>query len=71
MLKLNAKSANAKTVQYYDENGRKPVYVLQLNAFKAFDRVSYSRLFNVLLDKNVCPIALLHVLKSELLCEME
>ena len=27
----------------------------QLNAAKAFDRVSYSRLFNVLLDNNVCP----------------
>ena len=31
------------------------VYVLQLDASKTFDRVSYSRLFNVLLDKNVCP----------------
>ena len=64
-----------ETVQYYDENGRQPVYVLQLNASKAFDRVSYSRLFNVLLDNNVCPyiVRLLGdiVLKSELLCEME
>ena len=42
---------------------------------KAFDRVSYSRLFNVLLDNSVCPyiVRLLGdiVLKSELLCEME
>ena len=38
-----------ETVQYYDESCRQPVYVLQL------DRVSYSRLFNVLLDNNVCP----------------
>ena len=30
-----------ETVQYYDENGRQPVYVLQLDASKAFDRVSY------------------------------
>ena len=39
-----------ETVQYYDENGR------QLDASKAFDRVSYynSRLFNVLLDKMLC-----------------
>ena len=34
-------------VQYYDENGRQPVYVLELDASKAFDRVSDSRLFNV------------------------
>ena len=31
-----------ETVQYYDENGRQLVYVLQLDACKAFDRVSYS-----------------------------
>ena len=53
-----------ETVQYYDENGRQPVYVLQLDASKAFDRVSYSRLFNVLLDKNVCPYI------ARLLCYM-
>ena len=29
-----------ETVQYYDDYGRQPVYVLQLDAFKAFDRVS-------------------------------
>ena len=61
-----------ETVQYYDENGRQPVYVLQLDATKAFDKVSYSRLCNVLLDKKCLSIhrktALLHVLKSELLC---
>ena len=44
-----------ETVQYYDENGRQPVYVLQLDASKAFNRVSYSKLFIVLLDKIVCP----------------
>ena len=44
-----------ETVQYYDENGRQPGYILQLDVSKAFDRVSYSRLFNVLLDNNVCP----------------
>ena len=44
-----------ETVQYYDENSRQHVYVLQLDASKAFDRVSYRRLFNVLFDKNVCP----------------
>ena len=43
-----------ETIQYYDENGRQPLYVLFLDARKAFDRVCYSELFNILLD-NVCP----------------
>ena len=44
-----------ETIQYYDENGRQAVCVLFLGASKAFDRVRYSELFNILLDKNVCP----------------
>ena len=40
-----------ETIQYYDENGRQPFYVLFLDASKAFDRVCYSELFNILLDK--------------------
>ena len=40
-----------ETIQYYDENGRQAVYVLFLDASKAFDR----ELFNILLDKKVCP----------------
>ena len=44
-----------ETIQYYDENGRQAVYVLFLDASKAFDRVCYSELFNILLDKKVCP----------------
>ena len=43
------------TVQCYDENGRQTDYILQLHASKAFDRVCYSMLFNVLLNNNVCP----------------
>ena len=44
-----------ETIQYYDENGRQAVYVLFLDASKAFDRVCYIELFNILLDKKVCP----------------
>ena len=44
-----------ETIQYYDENGGQPLYVLFLDASKAFDRVCYSELFNILLDKKVCP----------------
>ena len=39
----------------YDENGRQAVYVLFLDASKAFDRVCYSELFNILIEKKVCP----------------
>ena len=50
-----------ETVQYYDENGRQPVYVLQLDVSINFDRVSHIRLFNVLLDENVCPYIVRHL----------
>ena len=44
-----------ETIQYYDENRRQPFYVLFLDASRAFDRVCYSELFNILLDRKVCP----------------
>ena len=53
-----------ETIQNYDENGRQTVYVLFLDASKEFDRVCYSALFNILLDKKVCP----HIV--QLLCYM-
>ena len=37
-----------ETVQYYTENGAKPVYVLLLDASKAFDKVAFNVLFNEL-----------------------
>ena len=44
-----------ETIQYYTENGSNPVYLLLLDATKAFDKVSYKVSFDVLLDKKVCP----------------
>ena len=41
-------------VQYYTENGGKPVYVLLLDASKAFDKVAFNVLFNELRNKSMC-----------------
>ena len=37
------------------ENGAKPVYVLLLDASKAFDKVACNVLFNELRDRSLCP----------------
>ena len=44
-----------ETIQYYLERNAQSVYLVLLDASKAFDRVSYDRLFNVLLEINMCP----------------
>ena len=44
-----------ETIQYYTENGGKRVYVLLLDATKAFDKVSFKILFDLLLDKKCMP----------------
>ena len=44
-----------ETIQYYIENGGQAVYLLLLDASKAFDKVSYEKLFELLLVRNVCP----------------
>ena len=47
----------AETISYY-RTRRSNVYMLSLNATKAFDRVQYSKLFNKLIDKEICPISI-------------
>ena len=44
-----------ETIQYYRTRGSN-VYMLLLDATKAFDRVKYSKLFNLLLDRQICPL---------------
>ena len=44
-----------ETVQYYTEYGAKPVYVLLIDASKAFDKVAFNVLFNELCDRSLCP----------------
>ena len=44
-----------ETISYYMNNDSQ-VYVLFLDASKAFDRINYIKLFNKLIDKKMCPI---------------
>ena len=43
-----------ETIQYYTEKGGRAVYLLLLDASKSFDKVSYEKLFELLLARNVC-----------------
>ena len=44
-----------ETVHYYAENDGKSVYVLLLDASKAFDKVAFNVLFNKLRALYMCP----------------
>ena len=48
-------TALTETIEYY-VNRKTPVYVLLIDASKAFDRVSYIKLFNILQAHGVCPL---------------
>ena len=45
----------AETIQYYKSNGSN-VFMLSLDATKAFDLVQYSKLFKLLIERNICPL---------------
>ena len=59
-----------ETIRYYYSNGAKPVYLLLLDASKAFDKVSFYTLFNMLLDLKMCPhtVKLLHYMYTNQSC---
>ena len=44
-----------ETVQYHTEYSARPVYVVILDASKAFDKVAFNVLFNELRNRAVCP----------------
>ena len=62
-----------ETVQYYTENDARPVYVLLLDASKAFDKVAFIVLLNELPDRVVCPriIKLLYVMYTNQSCNVK
>ena len=62
-----------ETIQYYTKNRGSPVYLLLLDATKAYDKVSFKVLFDVLLDKNVCPriVNLLYYMYTNQLCHVK
>ena len=56
----------SETIQYYRTKGSN-VYVLSLDATKAFDKVRYSKLFEKLIERNVCPLIIRWLLNMYLL----
>ena len=64
-----------ETTLYYTENGGRAVYLLLLDASKAIDEVSYEKLFELLLARNVCPkivkTIVLYVYTSKVSCQVE
>ena len=61
-----------ETIQYYTEKGGRAVYLLLLDASKAFDKVSYEKLFELLLERNVCPkmVKLLYYMYTHQKCHV-
>ena len=62
-----------ETIQYYIENRGQAVYLLLLDASKAFDKVSYEKLFELLLARNVCPkiVKLLYYMYTHQKCHVK
>ena len=53
----------AETISYYRTRGSN-VYMVSLDATKAFDRVQYSKLFNKLIKRDICPLIIRFLLNS-------
>ena len=45
----------SETIQYYRSHGSN-VYMLSLDCTKAFDLVQHTKLFNIMIDRSICPL---------------
>ena len=52
---FKSKAMMVETIQYYLEKGDNSVCLLLLDASKAFVKISFEMLFELLLKRNVCP----------------
>ena len=52
-----------ETVNYFQQN-KSDVYVLLLDATKAFDKVNYVKLFNLLMDRGMNPLLIKYEIKQ-------
>lgn len=55
-----------RTIQYYYQTRGSNEYMLLLDAIKAFDGVKYSKLFNLFIERNICPLIVRLVLNMYL-----
>ena len=51
-----------QTIEYYRNNGSN-VYVLFLDCTKAFDKIKHNKMFDILVEKKVCPL-ILRIIKN-------
>ena len=56
----------AETISYYRSRGSN-VYMLSIDASKAFDRVQYSEMFDILIAKDICPLIIRFILNFYLI----
>ena len=56
----------AETISYYRSRGSN-VFMLSLDASKAFDRVQHSKMFETLISKDVCPLIIRFLMNSYLI----
>ena len=56
----------AETIQYYRSRGSN-VYMLSLDATKAFDKVQYTKLFKLLIKREICPLIIRFILNTYLI----